>query len=134
MSSTGFVTFNDMASVVAAAKSPLSHNPDVLRVSIAPDPRDIIWENAHINLSYCKGREWTVSYLSLYHPIFEILNLSSFGSFNKLGEHNLWIWCNSLVYSGCEYPGMGHNRSHLNCTRISLDGCFEREPKVFKLC
>ena len=68
LSSTGFVTFNDMASVVAAVKSPLSHDPDVLQVSIAPDPRDIIWENAHINKSYCKGREWTVSftyYLSL---------------------------------------------------------------------
>ena len=63
MSSTGFVTFNDMASVVAAVKSPLSHDPDVLRVSIAPDPRDLVWENAHTNNSFCKGREWTVSFL-----------------------------------------------------------------------
>ncbi len=66
MSSTGFVTFNDMATVVAAAKSPLSHDPDVLLVSIAPDPREIIWENAHLNISYCKGREWTVSFTLCY--------------------------------------------------------------------
>jgi len=61
LSSTGFVTFNDMASVVAAAKSPLSHDPDVLTVSIAPDPREIIWENAHLNIYYCRGREWTAN-------------------------------------------------------------------------
>lgn len=61
LSSTGFVTMNDMATVVAAVKSPLSHDPDVLRVKIAPDPRDLIWPNVHLNNTYCKGRELTVS-------------------------------------------------------------------------
>ncbi len=66
LSSTGYVTFTDTATVVAAGKTPHSHDPDILRVSIAPDPRDIIWENAHINDSFNKGREWTVS-LKLNH-------------------------------------------------------------------
>ena len=61
LSSTGFVTFSDMASVVDAVKSPLSCDPYIFKVSIAPDPRDLIWENAHINHSYCKGREWTAN-------------------------------------------------------------------------
>ncbi len=61
LSSTGFVTFTDMATVVAAGKTPHSHDPDVLRVSIAPDPRDIIWKNANLNDSVNKGRQWTVS-------------------------------------------------------------------------
>ena len=43
MSSTGFITFNDLAGVSTAAVIPLSHDPDVLVTSIAPDPRDIIW-------------------------------------------------------------------------------------------
>ena len=52
-----------MATVVAAGKTPHSHDPDLLRVSIAPDPRDIIWENAHVNDSFNRGREFTVSIL-----------------------------------------------------------------------
>ena len=62
MSSTGFITFNNLASVTTAAKVPLSHDPDVLIPSIAPDPRDIIWENAHVNLSYSKGRTFTANF------------------------------------------------------------------------
>ncbi len=40
-------------------KVPLSHDPDILKLSIAPDPRDLIWENIHVNLSFSKGREFT---------------------------------------------------------------------------
>lgn len=59
VSSTGFVTFNDLASLASAAKVPLTHDPDVLKCSVAPDPRDIIWENVHANESFSKGREVT---------------------------------------------------------------------------
>ena len=63
MSSTGFVTFRDLATVTSAAKSTLFHKPDVLVVKMAPEPRDIIWENAHVNLGWSKGREWTANLL-----------------------------------------------------------------------
>jgi len=33
----------------------------VLEANIAPDPRDIKWENAHINRSWSAGREWTAN-------------------------------------------------------------------------
>lgn len=61
MSSTGFVTFKSLTSATTASRVPLSHDPDVLITSVAPDPREIIWENAHVNRSYSKGREATAN-------------------------------------------------------------------------
>lgn len=39
MSPTGFVTFLDLASVTCAACTPLTNKPNVLLVSVAPEPR-----------------------------------------------------------------------------------------------
>lgn len=39
MSPTGFVTFLDLASVTCAACTPLTNKPNVLEVSVAPEPR-----------------------------------------------------------------------------------------------
>lgn len=63
MSSTGFITFNDLSTLSCAVKTPLFHKPDVLVVKMAPEPRDVIWENAHVNLSWSKGREATANVL-----------------------------------------------------------------------
>mmetsp|Transcript_1282 Transcript_1282/g.2730 ORF Transcript_1282/g.2730 Transcript_1282/m.2730 type:complete len:1017 (+) Transcript_1282:31-3081(+) len=63
MSSTGFITFNDLSTLACAVKTPIFHKPDVLVVKMAPEPRDIIWENAHVNLGWSKGREWTANVL-----------------------------------------------------------------------
>ena len=48
MSSTGFVTFLDLASLTSAVAVPLTHKPNILKVSVAPEPRDIRWKSAHI--------------------------------------------------------------------------------------
>jgi hypothetical protein len=63
MSSTGFITFKNLHSVTCAAKTPLFHKPDVLIAKMAPEPRDIIWQNAHVNLGWSRGREWTANLL-----------------------------------------------------------------------
>jgi len=63
MSSTGFITFRNLSTLSCAVKTPLFHKPDVLVVKMAPEPRDIIWENAHVNLGWSKGREWTANVL-----------------------------------------------------------------------
>jgi len=63
MSSTGFVTFTDLASVTSAASAPLSYAPEVLQCAIAPEPRDIIWTNAHCDRRVCKERESIASFL-----------------------------------------------------------------------
>jgi hypothetical protein len=63
MSSTGFVTFNDLSTLAYAVKTPLYHKPDVLVIKMAPEPRDIMWENAHVNLGWSKGREFSANVL-----------------------------------------------------------------------
>lgn len=57
MSSTGFVTFLDLTSLTTAASTPLTSKPQVLNVGIAPEPRDVIWKNAHFSLKSQSRRE-----------------------------------------------------------------------------
>lgn len=56
MSSTGFVTFLDLASLTSAASVPLTHKPNILKVAVAPEPRDIRWSDAHIPQKVIKRR------------------------------------------------------------------------------
>jgi len=57
MSSTGFVTFLDLTSLTTAACTPLTSKPQVLDVCVAPEPKDVIWKNAHISLKSQSRRE-----------------------------------------------------------------------------
>eukprot|EP00546_Thalassionema_frauenfeldii_P006538 CAMPEP_0178908972 /NCGR_PEP_ID=MMETSP0786-20121207/8226_1 /TAXON_ID=186022 /ORGANISM="Thalassionema frauenfeldii, Strain CCMP 1798" /LENGTH=800 /DNA_ID=CAMNT_0020580947 /DNA_START=87 /DNA_END=2486 /DNA_ORIENTATION=- len=57
MSSTGFVTFLDLASVSTAVSTPLTHKPHILEVHVAPEPRDIRWKSAHLPAKLLKRRE-----------------------------------------------------------------------------
>ena len=57
MSSTGFVTFLDLTSLTTAASTPLTSKPQVLDVCVAPEPKDIIWKNAHTSLKSQSRRE-----------------------------------------------------------------------------
>ena len=57
MSSTGFVTFLDLTSLTTAASAPLTSKPEALDVCVAPEPKDIIWRNAHISLKSQSRRE-----------------------------------------------------------------------------
>jgi hypothetical protein len=63
MSSTGFVTFTDLVSLTCAVRAPLSHEAGALQVQMAPEPADIEWNNAAVNQSWSKGREWTANVL-----------------------------------------------------------------------
>jgi Calcium-dependent channel, 7TM region, putative phosphate len=57
MSSTGMVTFLDLSSVACAASAPLTVKASVLNVSVAPEPREIIWENSHVSKKTQAHRE-----------------------------------------------------------------------------
>mmetsp|Transcript_28604 Transcript_28604/g.77462 ORF Transcript_28604/g.77462 Transcript_28604/m.77462 type:complete len:1097 (+) Transcript_28604:157-3447(+) len=57
MSSTGFITFLDLTSLTTAVSTPLTSKPEVLDVCVAPEPKDIIWRNAHISLKTQSRRE-----------------------------------------------------------------------------
>jgi len=61
MSKTGFVTFLDLGSVTCVASAPLTHKPNTLNVNVAPQRRDIIWENAHFTTESCARREITAN-------------------------------------------------------------------------
>jgi hypothetical protein len=49
MSSTGFVTFLDLSSTTCAASARLSARSGVLQAHVAPEPREIRWQNAHVS-------------------------------------------------------------------------------------
>jgi len=55
--SNGFVTFTDLVTVTCAVRSPITHEAAVLGVQMAPDPRDIVWKNAHIDKAWSSSRE-----------------------------------------------------------------------------
>lgn len=99
MSSTGFVTFNDLSTVACANSAPLSHDYQVLKVQVAPDPRDVRWENAHINASYAKGREWTANFLLVLGAVLWSIPIASIQALATV-EHLATIpgfhWMNSF--------------------------------------
>jgi len=70
MSSTGFVVFKDRFSVTCAASTPLCPKPEVLSASMAPDVRDIVWDNAHISATIISGNEATANFLLVIAVLF----------------------------------------------------------------
>jgi hypothetical protein len=73
MSSTGFVTFLDLTSLTTAASTPLTSKPQVLDVCVAPEPKDIIWKNAHISLKSQSRRENATNILLTILAFFWIM-------------------------------------------------------------
>jgi len=57
MSSTGFVTFFDLSTVTCVAGAVLTHKPNTLKVKVAPEPRDIIWQNCSRRADVNERRE-----------------------------------------------------------------------------
>ena len=104
MSPTGFITFNDLSTLACAVKTPLFHKPDVLVVKIAPDPRDIIWENAHVNLgklsssSFVSRRQKNCLSYMLYSIFIRLDQRARVDSKCAAGS-----WGNSLVDSVGQY-------------------------------
>lgn len=70
MSSTGFVTFLDLFSTTCAAGAALSAKASVLNVAIAPEPREIRWENARVSERTKKRREIVTNILLSFGIFF----------------------------------------------------------------
>ncbi len=93
MSSTGFVTFRDLSTVTCAAKTPLFHSADALICKMAPEPRDIIWENAHVNLGWSTGREWTANMLLGLGAILwsiPVASIQALATADQIGESSFF--------------------------------------------
>lgn len=104
MSSTGFVTFNDLTTVSCASKALLSHNSDNLKVKRAPEPRDLIWENAHVNLSSSSGRSWTANFFIGFGALLwsiPVASIQAFATVDNLANIPGMSWASTL--SGGKY-------------------------------
>lgn len=83
MSSTGFVTFLDLTSVTCAATTPLTSKPQILDVSVAPEPGDILWANAHMSAKEISRRERIVNFFVMVGGFFWIFPLAAIQAFAK---------------------------------------------------
>lgn len=83
MSSTGFVTFLDLTSLTTAASAPLTSKPQVLDVTVAPEPKDIIWKNAHISLKSQSRRENTTNIMLCIIGFLWIFPLTAIQAFAR---------------------------------------------------
>jgi hypothetical protein len=83
MSSTGFVTFNDLSSTTSAASAPLSVKTSVLQASVAPEPREIRWQNAHVSKSTTLRRQTIVNVLLFLGAILWSFPLAAIQAFAK---------------------------------------------------
>jgi hypothetical protein len=83
MSSTGFVTFHDLSSTTVAASAPLSVKTSVLDVKVAPEPRDIRWQNADVSRSSQKRREHCVNGILVLGVILWSFPLAAIQAFAK---------------------------------------------------
>jgi hypothetical protein len=89
MSSTGFVTFLDLSSTTCAASASLSAKATVLNVSIAPEPRDIIWENCRVPRMTRERREQLVNVVLILGVIlwsFPLAAIQVFAKANNLAQ------------------------------------------------
>lgn len=83
MSSTGLVTFLDLASTTCAASAPLTVKASVLDVSVAPEPREIIWKNAHVSKKILIRRESITNILLFLGAILWSFPLAAIQAFSK---------------------------------------------------
>jgi hypothetical protein len=83
MSSTGFVTFLDLSSTTCAASAPLSAKSSVLQAHVAPEPREIRWQNAHVSRKTQVRRENMVNALLFVGVILWSFPLAAIQAFAK---------------------------------------------------
>jgi hypothetical protein len=63
MSSTGFVTFKTLTPVTVSTSAPLTYKRNPMKVSVAPEPRDIVWQNVQIDRDISAGRAFVANVL-----------------------------------------------------------------------
>jgi len=90
MSSTGFVTFLDLSSTTCAVSTPLTVKPDVLYKQVAPEPRDIVWQNCHVSRKVQEGRKQVVGVFLFLGVLVWSFPLAAIQAFAKAGTYPLY--------------------------------------------
>jgi hypothetical protein len=101
MSSTGFVTFLDLSSTTCAASALISAKASVLQVSIAPEPREIWWENCHVSNMTLVRREHMVNFVLFLGVIlwsFPLAAIQAFATAKNLAQIPGMEWI--LTFNG----------------------------------
>ena len=89
MASTGIVTFLDLTSITTAACTPLTNKPHVLTVSVAPEPRDILWHNLQVDTRVYRRKELTANILLFLGVIlwsFPLAAIQAFATAEQLSR------------------------------------------------
>lgn len=66
MSATGFVTFKTLTPVTVSTSAPLTFNSIPMEVVIAPEPREIVWQNVPVSIFV------TIRVFSQHKPHFSV--------------------------------------------------------------
>lgn len=83
MSSSGFVTFYTHEAATVAACADLTHRPNVLKVTMASEPRDLLWENTNISRDMRKGKEHFANILLTIGVVLWSIPLAAIQAFAK---------------------------------------------------
>jgi len=83
LSATGFVTFYTHEAATIAACAQLTHKPNALEVLVAPEPRDIIWNNSNIHKDIRRGKEISANIFLGVGIIFWSIPLAAIQAFAK---------------------------------------------------
>jgi len=99
--STGFVTFNNLSAVTLAASAPLLNQglQDNLEIVLAPEPRDIQWNNVHIDIMWTSGREWIANVLLTFGVILwsvPVTLIQALASTDSLAQLTGWDWLSNI--------------------------------------
>lgn len=101
MSSTGFVTFHNLASVTFAASAPLTNAPDTLETVVAPEPRDIIWANAQVDKELSSSRALTANIFIGLGAILWSIPLAAIQAFATAASLGKLEFCALLFCGKC---------------------------------
>ena len=85
-SSTGFVTLFFHQEAVIAACASLTHKPNALEVTPAPDNRELLWNNAAVGVQRRRWKAIVANVLLFFGVIFWSIPLAAIQAFAKIDE------------------------------------------------
>lgn len=84
MSSTGFVTFKTLTPVTVTTSAPLTYKRNPMEVSVAPEPRDLVWQNVQIDRDIIASREFVANVLLGFGVLFWSIPLTLIQAWAKI--------------------------------------------------
>ena len=84
MSSTGFVTFKTLTPVTVTTSAPLTYKRNPMEVSVAPEPRDLVWQNVQIDRDIIASREFVANVLLGFGVLFWSIPLTLIQAWAKV--------------------------------------------------